>query len=332
MDTSKGDQSVPQVQDHAGSDASKAAPPSEPNDAAPPALALAEVPDMAPAPAAPAVVAAPVNMMDAPPAAPAVEAPKLDMADADPVVPSPADVRPADMRAEETIAPAVAASRLSSMMPSIDWAKARRLAPLAASIAVAAVLGAIAGSITIAGLGLGSPSASATVAPTADARALKESVARLHAEIAALKASTDASAKSAAAHLIKLGDRLDRVEKAQAEPAARLAKLTEAVDRIERRAPTNSTAAHDITGSVAAYAPAPPPTVAEAASAAGPPVLEGWSVRSVYNGAALIQGRLGGVMEVEPGDNLPGLGRIETIRRQNGRWVVVTSKGLIVAR
>jgi hypothetical protein len=29
---------------------------------------------------------------------------------------------------------------------------------------------------------------------------------------------------------------------------------------------------------------------------------------------------------------LPGLGRIENIRRQDGRWVVVTSKGLILAR
>jgi len=55
-------------------------------------------------------------------------------------------------------------------------------------------------------------------------------------------------------------------------------------------------------------------------------------VRSVYNGAALIQSRVGGVMEVEPGDNLPGLGRIEKIHRQDGKWVVVTSKGLIVTR
>jgi hypothetical protein len=60
-------------------------------------------------------------------------------------------------------------------------------------------------------------------------------------------------------------------------------------------------------------------------------VLEGWVVRSVYNGAALIQGRLG-LVAVERGDTLPGLGRIENIRRQDGRWVVVTSKGLILAR
>jgi hypothetical protein len=29
---------------------------------------------------------------------------------------------------------------------------------------------------------------------------------------------------------------------------------------------------------------------------------------------------------------MPGLGRVEAIRRQDGRWVVVTNKGLIVTR
>jgi hypothetical protein len=50
-----------------------------------------------------------------------------------------------------------------------------------------------------------------------------------------------------------------------------------------------------------------------------------------HKGAAPIQGRLG-VIAVAPGDHLPGVGRIETIRRQDGRWVAVTSKGLIVTR
>jgi hypothetical protein len=89
--------------------------------------------------------------------------------------------------------------------------------------------------------------------------------------------------------------------------------------------------AHDITGSVTALAPAPQLEAPETRPASVP-VLDGWRVRSVFNGAALIQTRAGGVMEVEPGDNLPGIGRIEAIRRQDGRWVVVTSKGLILTR
>jgi hypothetical protein len=36
-------------------------------------------------------------------------------------------------------------------------------------------------------------------------------------------------------------------------------------------------------------------------------------------------------MEVEQGDLVPGLGRIDAIRKQDGRWVVVTSKGVITA-
>jgi hypothetical protein len=36
--------------------------------------------------------------------------------------------------------------------------------------------------------------------------------------------------------------------------------------------------------------------------------------------------------EVYPGDPVPGLGKVDAIRKQDGRWVVVTSKGLIVAR
>jgi hypothetical protein len=36
------------------------------------------------------------------------------------------------------------------------------------------------------------------------------------------------------------------------------------------------------------------------------------------------------MFEVFAGDPVPGLGRIDAIRKQDGRWVVVTSKGLIV--
>jgi len=54
-------------------------------------------------------------------------------------------------------------------------------------------------------------------------------------------------------------------------------------------------------------------------------------LRDAENGSALIEGRHG-VYEVYAGDPVPGLGRIDAIRKQDGKWVVVTSKGLIVAR
>ena len=59
--------------------------------------------------------------------------------------------------------------------------------------------------------------------------------------------------------------------------------------------------------------------------------MEGWVLRDVAYGGALIESRRG-VYEVYAGDAVPGLGRVDAIRKQDGRWVVVTSKGLIAAR
>jgi hypothetical protein len=61
-----------------------------------------------------------------------------------------------------------------------------------------------------------------------------------------------------------------------------------------------------------------------------PPVVTGWVLREVFDGAAMVESRHG-LYEVVPGAKLPGLGRVETIRRQDGRWVVVTPKGIIVS-
>ena len=62
------------------------------------------------------------------------------------------------------------------------------------------------------------------------------------------------------------------------------------------------------------------------------PVLDGWVVRNVNRNVAIIQGRRIGVIEVEAGDIVPGVGRIQAIRKQpDGKWVVVTSKGLITS-
>jgi hypothetical protein len=97
-----------------------------------------------------------------------------------------------------------------------------------------------------------------------------------------------------------------------------LSNLNERFDRIERR--IDALAIKETTGSVPA---ALQPKVAPNAP------LAGWSVRDVYRNAALIQGAKLGMMEVSPGDNIPGLGRIHSIRQQDGRWVVITSRGII---
>jgi hypothetical protein len=68
-----------------------------------------------------------------------------------------------------------------------------------------------------------------------------------------------------------------------------------------------------------------------AASASARSVVEGWVLRKAARDIALVQSRYG-IIEVEPGDRLPGIGRVEEIKRQDGRWVLVTPKGLIVGQ
>nr|WP_312015116.1 hypothetical protein [Bradyrhizobium lablabi] len=218
---------------------------------------------------------------------------------------------------------------------------AGRVAAMAAVVVLATLAGAIGGALATAGLGHFSDSDVAAAKDTAakdtaakDAVAkevLEASIARIDADITALRASVEHTAKTATSQLNRTSDRLDKVEKAQAEPLAKLAKLSDAVEKL-RAAPAaaaTATPARDVTGTVAppASAAAAPPK----AEVGRLPIVEGWTLRDVARGAALIEGRQG-MYEVYAGDPVPGLGRVDAIRKQDGRWVVVTSKGLIVAR
>jgi hypothetical protein len=212
--------------------------------------------------------------------------------------------------------------------PSAGMFGKRRISALAAVVALAAATGALGGALATAGFG----HLSGDDSRTASSRALEEQVARLDADVAALKVSVDHTTKVGMSQFNKTSDRLDKVEKAQAEPAAKIAKLSEAVDKLRATPAAPATvaaapaaAAKDITGSIA------PPVAAPKVEVARLPTIEGWILRDVANGGALIEGRQG-VYEVYAGDPVPGLGRVDAIRKQDGRWVVVTSKGLITPR
>jgi hypothetical protein len=214
----------------------------------------------------------------------------------------------------------------------------RRLSAMAAVVAIAASVGAISGALATAGM---MHFASPAPAQVADTSALESSVARIDADVVALKANVEHTSKTGLGQFNRTNDRLDKLEKAQAEPMAKIAKLSETVDKLRATppaAPAQAAAAvpaRETTGSIA------PTQVATAAAAPAPaapktevgrlPTVEGWVLRDVSNGGALIEGR-GGLYEVYAGDPIPGVGRVDAIRRQDGRWVVVTSKGLIVAR
>jgi hypothetical protein len=191
-------------------------------------------------------------------------------------------------------------------------------APLAAAIVFAAALGAIAGAAATTGL-LRDASPAPDAADTA--RALQASVAQIGNELATLKAGIANSQRNSSVQFGKLTERLDRTEKAQAEPTAKLAKIQDSIDRLERRQQV-------------AAAPAPSPEVTGSVTPkeeTKPQIAEGWRLRDFYDGRAIVESRNGTLFRVIPGSNVPGLGRVESIKRENGKVVVVTAGGVIAA-
>jgi hypothetical protein len=236
----------------------------------------------------------------------------------------------------------------------------RRQSGMAAVVALAALAGAVSGALATVGV---IHFAVADAANTSGSQAVEASVSRIDADILALKAGLDHTTKTGLSQFNKTNDRLDKIEKAQdkiekaqAEPSSKLAKLSEAMDRLRvppaaaapvaaaavaTPATTKDVATRDVTGSVT---PSPAnAAVASSASSTAPaaatpktevarlPTVDGWVLRDVNRGGALIEGRQG-LYEVYAGDPVPGLGKVDAIRKQDGRWVVVTTKGLVVAR
>jgi hypothetical protein len=203
-----------------------------------------------------------------------------------------------------------------------------RFALLAACVAIAASFGALGGSLGVAKFGPIIASAPPPAAPAKDTtaeevKALKDTVAQLRVatkslsdNFSALKTSVNNSNSAQNTQIGKIAETLDRVEKTQ----------------VEQRRTAAAQAAPETTGSIAQKSTTPVPMVlGELPTTLKPPILQDFVLRRVYDGAALIEGR-NGIIEVEPGIVAPGLGRIESIKRQDGRWVVVTARGLVVGR
>jgi hypothetical protein len=222
----------------------------------------------------------------------------------------------------------------------------RRFALLASGLTLAAAIGAIAGSAGMAGVERlfvsSAPAAAPAPAPAIavrhengdEVRILKESVAQLKSNVkalsdnvAALRSTINLSTSTSNAQFTKITETLDRSERERAErdrvERERADRARAEQQRAEQQRTAAQTPAPEPTGSV-------PPAVDPKATIKHP-VVEGWSLRKVYGSdSALVEGRFG-IVEIEPGDVVPGLGRIQEIRRQDGRWVVVTSRGLVVS-
>ena len=200
-----------------------------------------------------------------------------------------------------------------------------RLPMIAASLAAAAALGSFVGSLTASGVTQFwprvAPSSSSVAA--SDAQASNVELAAL----SALKTYVEGASRNANNQFTTLADRLDRIERMQAEPNVKLARIAEAVDRLEKErksvmaAAASAAAAPEITGTV----PNGPSAPAEAK------ILPNWILHGVRGRHALVENSHGDLFEITDDSTLPGLGRVEGVKRQDGQWVVVTARGLITS-
>lgn len=256
--------------------------------------------------------AASVPPVGATPEAAKIEAPSILPPSPEGAAPRPPIAEISSTKGEPAAGPAAAAATAAEAKPApvsipgtAPW-RIGRIAPIAA----AALIGITAGALGSTGLARLAPLRSAPAEKTQEPSVPAE-IAQLRAEIAALKTGIESGSRSTSAQIAKLGERFDRLERAQTTAAK-----------------SDMTVAKETTGSIS-----PPATGATPSPPSAPPqpAVSGWVLRDVYRGAAMLQSRAGGLIEVEVGDIVPGLGRIESIHRQDGRWVVVTSKGMIVS-
>ena len=180
-----------------------------------------------------------------------------------------------------------------------------RFLALAATVAFAAAFGSFVGSMSGSGLVRfiypAEPAAGAT--NTVDAmREMKLDLAAL----SVIKSDLDSTSHNTTSQFAKIADRLDRLDQRTAM-------------------------ASETTGSIASGASAPAAPVASDVPKLTDRILQDWVVQDVQNGRALVESRYGGVFDVGAGSTLPGIGRVDTIKRQDGQWLVLTERGTITS-
>ena len=167
----------------------------------------------------------------------------------------------ADMPPYETAQAETAGEEAGATKASAAPTRSSRFVILAASVAIAAAVGSITGSLTASGIGGLMAASAEPSADTVEANSILKALKSELAELNAVKSSLDSSSHYANAQFAALSDRLARVEHAQTDPA-QLAHIADTVDRLNKL----NTAAPETTGSIATPAPGAPaaPTQAKA--------------------------------------------------------------------
>jgi hypothetical protein len=181
-------------------------------------------------------------------------------------------------------------------------AHSSRFLMLAASVAFAAAFGSFVGSVSGTGLvRFLSPPPQPAAGLGLSTDAMREMKLEL-TELAAIRSNLDTASRSTSTQLTKLSDRLDKFDQ--------------------------HAAAAEVTGSIKTAVVVPQPV---AAPKIPDRILQDWIVQDVQSGRALVANRNGGMFDVGEGSMLPGIGRIDSIKRQDGQWIVLTERGTITS-
>jgi hypothetical protein len=147
-------------------------------------------------------------------------------------------------------------------------------------------------------------------------------------------ASLEAAIREVGRGVERLDGSVERGRQDQRDLLAKLDQLQARLERVEHHfASTSSTRQAAPSEQPAAAKPAATSTPAAVAPPAPPAQakrIENWSIREVVDGMAVLAGPEG-LIGVFSGDVVPGVGRVQSISRRGGRWVVATTRGVITA-
>jgi hypothetical protein len=223
-----------------------------------------------------------------------------------------------------------------------DWVKAAAASVVCLAIALAAVLGLRDGArpegARTAALDM-ARSGKTAAEEAQKAQEMRDQIRDLTQEVRGLRAQVQKQADeahvgqaraAAAAATAAVGQAALRFEKVDRDTLARIdrlerdtgAKLEQQATRLERVERLTSDPV--VTSSIPKSSTNPPAALKNAQGG------DGYVLRGVHNGVATVQTRRG-LIEVGPGDVIPGVGRVRSIEKVEGRWVVVTRDGVIDA-
>jgi len=173
--------------------------------------------------------------------------------------------------------------------------------------------------------------------------AIERSANGLGTKLDLLRASSATLISELSRGFERLNGSLERSQRDQREIVAKLDNLQERLERVEKQTVGDSSRAQaqpPEKSAVAKPAPAPHEPSAPLTGAGGPKSstaaietrrIENWTVKDVADGVAILAGPRG-IIEVSSGDVVPGVGRVQSISRRAGRWIVATNKGVISGR